>query len=109
MTAAGYETLRPSFLAVNVACAGFMSYGCLHGMCSSRINCYRIPVGHPVVVSPPGVHAKRIESPSQVQGPETALTGKVCEPLHALFPPKNISFSLTKQIFGMTVHVYSAI
>jgi len=23
-----------------------------------RISCYRIPVGHPIVVSPPGVHAE---------------------------------------------------
>ena len=78
-------TLRPDFLVVNAACTGFMSCWCLHGMCSSRIRCYRIPVGHPVAVSPPGVHVEINESRSQVQGPEVALTGKVCGPLHALF------------------------
>ena len=83
---ASSKTLRHDSLVVNAACTGFMSCWCLHGMCSSWIRCYRIPVGHPIVVSPPGVHAKINESRSQVQGPKIALTGKVCEPLHALFP-----------------------
>ena len=71
-----------------------MSSWCLHGTCSSWISYYRILVGHRVAVSPPGVHVKIIESRSQVQGHEISLTGKVCEPLHALFlAKKNLFFS----------------
>ena len=58
LAATGYETLRPISLVVNAACIGFVSCWCLHGMCSSWISCYRIPVGHPVAISPPEVHAE---------------------------------------------------
>lgn len=85
MAVASYETLRSDFLVVNAACTGFMSYWCFHGMCSSWISCYRVPVAHPVVVSPLGVQYEINESCSQVQGPEVALIGKVCEPLHVSF------------------------
>ena len=82
----GYETLRPNFLVLNAACTGFMSCWCFHGMCSSWISCYRIPIGHPITISPPRVHVEINESGSQVQGPKVALIGKVCGPLHASFP-----------------------
>jgi len=103
LTAAGCDI---GFLAVDGACVGFKSCRFLHGVFSSRINRYRIPVGHPIAVSPPRVHAEIMESRSQVQGPQIALTGKALSLYVLYFLLKNISFEIPT--FWLTVQVFQS-
>ena len=68
-----------------------MSCWCLHGTCSSWISYYKIPVGHPVAVSPPRVHAETVESRSWLQGLRIALTGSAVASACCVFHLKMIS------------------
>ena len=83
--------LRDRLLGYGWCMRWLTSFRYLHDVRSNRINCYRIPVGHPVAVSPPQVHVEMVESRSQLQGLRIALTGSAAASTCFFFHLKMIS------------------